>query len=306
MDEKQAESRVSYVASLPERVLRSVSALAGGLLRQIGETALPARLRRTKLYETLVAATLRFLIEQVGEVEGTYPGEEKLAGDFLLRRTAGNGLDLIGILTFSASPVWVLAALADLSGAGRQMIQEISDALKQEGLLDAETNFTTMDQLLDGLEKSSGRMAQAMSAPPIDVPGLRAEWQAIREQVSAIPTPNLPRAEAVGELWGDLAREAEAQHRSVFAMSSMMALSAVRRLPSRLVWLSRATGLAGRRTGQVFAGALLDHYRETLREIREEGFAEHWRKEFRPYLAAAASQFSPDHVSFTQKLFRRR
>ncbi|MEO7653742.1 MAG: hypothetical protein ABIZ80_25070 [Bryobacteraceae bacterium] len=300
------KSRAAYLASLPERVVRSAAALAGGLLRQIGETALPARLRRTKLYETLVAATLRFLIEQVGEVEGTYPGEEKLAGDFLLRRTAGNGIDLIGILTFSASPVWVLAALADLSGVGRKIIQEIAGALKQEGLLEPDANFTTMDQLLDGLEKSSGRIADAMSTPPIDVPGLRAEWQAIREQVSAIRTPNLPRPEALGELWEDLAREAKAQNRSVFALSSMLALSAVRRLPRRLWWLSRATGLAGRRTGQVFAGALLDHYRDTLREIRERGFAEHWRLEFRPYLAAAASQFSPGRESLTQKLLRRR
>ena len=51
-----------YLVSLPERVLRSASALSAGLVREIGEVVLPARLRRTKLYQTMVETTLRFLI----------------------------------------------------------------------------------------------------------------------------------------------------------------------------------------------------------------------------------------------------
>ena len=94
-----------YLVSVPERVVRSATALAGGLLREIGDVALPAFVRKTRLYNSLVESTLRFMIEQVGQVEGAYPSETKLAEDFLLRRTAGNGLELIGVLTFRASPV---------------------------------------------------------------------------------------------------------------------------------------------------------------------------------------------------------
>ena len=43
-------------------------ALAGGALREIGEVGLPMRVRRTRLYRSLVDSTLRFLIEQVGGV----------------------------------------------------------------------------------------------------------------------------------------------------------------------------------------------------------------------------------------------
>src|SRR5262245_24209413 len=113
-------SRIApFLLSLPERVLRSATALAAGIVREIGEVTVPVSVRRGRLYENLVAVTLRFLIEQVGGVQGVYPGEETLAENFLLRRTAGNGLELIGILAFRASPVWVLAALADASGGGR-------------------------------------------------------------------------------------------------------------------------------------------------------------------------------------------
>ena len=50
-----------------------------------------------------------------------------------MRRTAGSGIEFIGILAFRASPVWVLAALADVSGAGKFLIREISASLKEQG-----------------------------------------------------------------------------------------------------------------------------------------------------------------------------
>src|SRR5215217_2537911 len=93
----------AYVLSVPERVVRAISALAGGVLRETGEVVLPARLRRTKLYQSLVDSTLRFLIEQVGQVEGSYTKEEELPKDFLIRRTAGNVIEIAGIVAFRAS-----------------------------------------------------------------------------------------------------------------------------------------------------------------------------------------------------------
>src|SRR4051812_2291906 len=125
-----------YLLSLPERVLRSASALSAGLVREIGIVALPKRIRKTLLYRTMVEATLRFLIEEVGQVENAYPAEGKLADNFLVQRAVGDGIDLAGIVAFQASPVWVLAALADLTGAGRQLMGEITASLQDEGLLD--------------------------------------------------------------------------------------------------------------------------------------------------------------------------
>jgi len=299
------ETVTHYLLSLPERVVRSATALAGGLVRELGDVALPAAVRRTKLYKTLVEGTLRFLIEQVGQVEDAYPAEGRLAEDFALRRAAGNGIELVGILTFRASPVWVMAALADLSGAGRQLIQEIAESLKQDGLLDRETKFENVDQILDGLEKTAGRVAEAINSPPLDVAALRQEWEAICRQAAAIPPRNLPSVEMLRQSWDDLNKEAAAQNRSVFHLSSLLALSAIGHLPENLRWLSHCARLAARRTGQVFAGALLDHYAVTLKEIRSTGYLNYWTREFRPYLRAAAGQFSPRRVSLTERFLRR-
>ena len=91
-----------YILSLPERAIRSLGALSGGLLRELGNVALPAAVRRTTLYRTMVEVALRFLIEEVGQVEGVYPTEANLAENFILKRTASHGIELLGILAFHA------------------------------------------------------------------------------------------------------------------------------------------------------------------------------------------------------------
>ena len=82
-------------------------------------------------------------------------------------------------------------------------------------------------------------------------------------------------------------------------------MSAVAHLPANVVWLSRAGRSAARRTGKVLGEAILDHYTDTLENIRKTGFAEYWTREFRPYLRAAAAQFARQHESFTERLLRK-
>ena len=180
---------------------------------------------------------MRFLIEQVGEVEGAYGSDEKLADDFLARRTVGNAVEALGIVAFRASPVWVLAALADVCGLGRHLIPEIAASLKEQGLLDADTEFTSVDQLLDGLERTSARLAQTINTPPLDVPALREEWRAIREEARSLTPERLPTGESLIGLWTELKAESARQEKSIFETSSMLALSAVRAVPQGARWL---------------------------------------------------------------------
>ena len=292
----------NYLLSVPERLVRSATGISAGLLRELSDVAIPAAVRRTRLYQNLVENTLRFLIEQVAEVDGAYPESAKLADDFAVRRAAGNGIEMVGLIAFRASPVWVMAALADLSGAGRHLIREIAAELKSHQLLDARREFTTMDELLAGLETFSEHTANTINTPPLDTRALRREWNVLRANAAALPTPAVDSLEA---LWSDLRNEAQHQGRSVFALSSMMALSAMAALPEQLVWLSKSAPLAARRTGALLGESLLGHYRSTLDEIHRTGYLQYWVREFRPYLRAAAEQFSPRRRTLTQRLIDR-
>jgi hypothetical protein len=295
----------TYLLSLPERLLRSSLGLGAGVAREVGEVALPDAVRRTRLYQNLVDTTLRFFIEQVGGVEGAYPSDEPLPGDFLTRRTAGNVIEALGVVAFRASPVWVLAALADVCGIGRQLIPEIADALKAQGLLEKDRQFTSVDQMLDGLERTSARLADTINTPPLDVATLRKELQEIRAEGRALHRHSLPSPETVTAVWSQLRDEAARQNCSIFETSSMIAVSAIKALPDGARWLSASALVGATRTGQIVANGLLEHYRTTLDDIREVGYATFAARQLGPYVRAAVSQFSPERVTLTERFLER-
>jgi len=292
----------AYLLSVPERVVRAVVGLGAGMAREVGELALPESVRRSQLYQNLVDSTLRFLIEQVGGVEALSSDAGSIPDDFLARRTAGNVVEALGIVAFRASPVWVLAALADVCGTGRVLIPEISDALKAQGLLEKDAQFTSVDEMLDGLERTSTRLAATINTPPLDVAALRQDWIGIRDAARSLQPASLPSREAIAGVWNQLKAESARQNRSVFETSSMMALSAARSVPDGVRWLSASALVGATRTGQVFAAALLDHYRQTLNEIRATGYVAYAHQQLRPYLTAAVNQFSPKRRSLTERL----
>jgi hypothetical protein len=271
----------------------------------VGDIAIPKTIRRSQLYHNLVDATLQFLIEQVGQVKDVYPDREKLSEDFLVRRTAGNGIELIGILTFRASPVWVLAALADASGAGRFLVREITASLKADGLLNQGAEFNTVDEMLVGLETSASRLAATVNTPPLDVKSLREEWNALRGDLAKIPPRQLPGTQALRDLWKDIQQEAGRQNRTVFQVSSLMAISAMKTVPEKARWLSASARSAAAKTGTAVAAILLEDYRTSLKQIRETGYVRYAVNQYRPYLSAAVSQFSPQHQSLTERLISR-
>ena len=284
--------------------MRSTLGLGAGVAREVGEVALPAGLRRSQLYQNLVDTTLRYLVEKVGGVE-TMPADGEIPSDFVVRRAAGNAVEVLGVVAFRASPVWVLAALADLAGLGRHLIPEIAISLKARGLLEESTEFTTVDQILDGLERTSGRLASTINTPPLDVAALREEWKALKEDARGLKPDHLPSAATIRDLWSQLQAESERQGRSVFETSSLLAVSAARALPGGMLRLGASAGVGAARSGQVLGAALLDDYGKTLRELREVGYLAYARRQLGPYVRAAVGQFSPARRSLTERLLEK-
>jgi len=82
-------------------------------------------------------------------------------------------------------------------------------------------------------------------------------------------------------------------------------MSAARAVPDGLRWLSASAGVGAKRTGQIVATALLDHYRQTLSEMRNVGYAAFAARQLRPYLNAAAAQFAPERRTITEKVIEK-
>src|SRR5436309_7703255 len=163
----------AYALSLPERMSRMLVGSAAGLLKGFSEFILPDAVRKTKLYHVLLQKNLRYLIQEVGAVEGVYPKAAAPPQNYVARKFVGNFIELTGILTLHASPVWILALVSDISGGTRVFLDELAGQLKREGLLDPGSQVETVDQLLDALQLFAGHVADRLDTPPLSVDQLR-------------------------------------------------------------------------------------------------------------------------------------
>jgi hypothetical protein len=137
------------------------------------------------------------------------------------------------------------------------------------------------------------------------VKSLREEWEGIRREARGLQPASLPSPETIGALWERLKEESHRQNTTVFQTSSMMAIDAVRGVPDGLRWLSASARAGAVRTGQVFASALLEHYKVTLSDIQKVGYLTYAGGQLSPYVHAAARQFSAKHRTLTEQLLEK-
>jgi hypothetical protein len=272
----------SYLLSLPERAARTLAAVVGGAVYETARIALPEFVRRSKLYQATVARMLRLAVELVGGVEGVYGAEPIPATDLLARKTAGNAVELASILAVGWSPLWLLAAAADIAGGSKVYLRALEAELKRIGLLPAGSDVSTVEELLARVETTSGVLADAIDVPPLRPADLRSSWAALRHQVT-----DPLNAPGLAALAADLQRAAGREGRSVQELAGALGLGAAR---------------AGARLGTAY---ILDYYREALQAILREGFDAYLRRNTRPYLKRVAGHLDPATPTHTERLLVR-
>jgi hypothetical protein len=274
--------RLAFLLSLPERALRSVAALAGGTVHETAELLLPRLVRRSRLYEATAKNLLRVSIELVGGVvpptgaaaDELEPDAKKLA----VRKTAGNVMELGSIAAFGFSPLWLLAAAADVTHGTRVYLDTFVDELKHAGVLAEDAHLGSVDDLLGALEGTSGRTARLIDVPPLELAALRRSLTEIRDDVSSLPSP----AE-LASLYDGLRSTASSERRSVLDVSTGIGIAFFN---------------SARHVGRQH---VLDPYGEDLRPVRNEGFGAYAARVSRPYATAVARHFDPEQETLTER-----
>ena len=277
-----ARGNLGYALSLPERFVRAAAAGLGGLLYEATQVLLPGWLRRSRLYRAIVAGTLRIAIELVGGATGVLPADEVTAQELAVRKAAGTGIEMGGLMLIGWSPLWLFAATADLTGGARTYLQALVSELRRDGLLREDADISSVNELLDTLEDTSGLVAESLDVPPLNVDDLRAWWRELRQEAT-----DLPDAGRLAGLYASLQQVAQQEDRSLRTVSSLIAAGAVR---------------AGVQTGQVH---IFDYYEDALRTIAREGLAVYARRVTTPYLAVARRHFDPKTMTHTERLLQR-
>ena len=272
-----------YVASLPERLVRSAAATGGGILLETTNLILPPPVRQhSKLYQATVARMIRITVEFVGGVTGRYPAERMDAHELAVRKLGGNAVELASIVAVGFSPLWLLAAASDVTGGVRTYLDTFVRELKDTGALAESADVSSVDGLLVALESASGQAADTIDIPPLTIEHMRVSLDQFRRHAKAIPGPN-----DLAGLFKDLTEVAREQDRSLLFMSSLVAAGAIH---------------AGIQLGNTH---LVSFYSDSLAAIRKEGVPSYLGRISQPYFAAATHHLHPSSKAHTPRLVRR-
>lgn len=268
-----------YILTFPERVVRASGALIGGLLHESTSLLLPSGVRRSRLYQATVARLLRIVVELVGDVQGVFPADEIDAGQLLVRKTAGNVVEMASFLAVGWSPIWLLAAASDLIGGARVYLATLVTELKSAGALPSDADIDSFEELLTALEGTSGTLADSVDVVPLSLQDLRSSWERLRSHVS-----ELPSAERLAALFTTLQTVSANEQRSLLEMSSIVALGAVR---------------AGIAMGDVH---IFGYYRSAFDTIARHGLLRYLGRLSAPYFRRIGRHFAPGEVTMTERL----
>ena len=271
----------TFLVSIPERLVRSVAALLGGALHETFQLTLPRVVRESRLYEATAKNLLRVTIELVGGVESRLEIEgefEPDPGRLAVRKGAGNVVELGSIAAFGFSPLWILAAAADVTHGSRVYLDAFVRELVNAGALPAGSAPGSVDELLGALEGVSGTSARLVDIPPLELRALRQSLDEIRKDAASLPAPD--------ELAGvfDGLREASRQEGA-----SLLEVS---------VGIGLAFFNSARHVGRQH---VLDPYREDLAPVRDEGLGAYARRVSAPYADAVKRHFDADAQTLTER-----
>lgn len=272
---------LGFLASLPERTFRVSAATLGGATYHLAEVLLPGWLRDSKFYQATVGRTLRITVEMVGGVSGVMPPEEMPVNTLLVRKTVGNVIELAGVLAIGWSPLWLLAAVSDISGGTKVYLHTLADELQQRGLLTNGTPVISFEDLLGRLEQSSGILADTIDIPPLSLREIRATWESLRTDTRSIPS-----LEELDATYANLRETSARSAQSLLIVSSVVAASAVR--------VSMQLG----------ARHVLRHYQEALGAILREGLSAYLGRISAPYLSITRVHLDPNTPSYTERALR--
>ena len=291
-----------YTLSIPERYLRGLTALTGGMLKETTDIVVPDFVQDTTSYNIFVGNLLRFAVENIGGVEGLYDDEE-LEGEYATRKVIGNAIEGVGIATVHASPLWIFAFFADSVKGGQAYLDRLSDELVEKGYIESEKTSKSLKGLLEGLERTTTSFAQNIDTPPLSKEEIVGNINEIRESFNELWMSTGKAAGDITEDVGDVMQEfidtASEEGQSLLELGGVMTLQAISRAKKAVGMAVTAPQVAG----EMLSENILGYYRDTLSDIHEHGYAKVASDVIEPYGNAIVKQFSTKTETWTEKLF---
>jgi hypothetical protein len=284
----QVYQHLMFGLSLPERALRSTSALVGGALTESAALLVPQAFRNSKSYEVFVHQMLDFMVHDVGGVGNDDAENEtsKVEG-YVARKAVGSFVDLAG-----------MATLHLVAYGSQAYLHELSSELKAAGVIADDTTIDHAADLLDALSKTSNTTASAFDMPPVSLDGLRETIEQTTAAASELDATRLIPQSEMKLLWNEMHEIAVKEHVSLLDVSSTMSLYTL----GKVGQIGQGALSTVTVAGNMFDRHIFDHYRSGLNDIREKGLYVILAESSGPYISAVWENFSTEKTTVTEDL----
>ena len=297
---------LTYGLSLPERALRTTSAMVGGVLRESASLLVPQAFRDSKSYNMFVGQMLDFVANDIGGVktdaeskagEGESETEEGV-DSYVAKKTVSSFVELAGMAMLHVSPMTVLAITSDIAYGSNALLKELSVELKKQGVIPEESTIDSTADLLAVVGETSGDAANVFDLPPLSVEGLTDTVNKTKDQVAKLDPKNLLPQKEIQRLWDDMYSMAAKQDVSVFDVSSAMTMYTFNQVGN----VAKGALTTVRVTGDLLDRHVVDHYWQALSDIGQQGLYSFVGNVGRPYVEAVWHNFSMERETVTEDL----
>ncbi|NKB34551.1 MAG: hypothetical protein GKR91_15775 [Pseudomonadales bacterium] len=289
---------LSLSLSIPERSARALGALVGGSTLLLSKTLIPNAIKNTTSYKFTLGMFQTFLIRNVAGVN-TVSHEMELKDNFVHRKVLGTSLEAAGLLTMHLSPVWVFAIASDAAKGGQVFLQRLVHHLKENEVIEKESNPESLEQILQSIEEMGRQGATAIDTPPLskdEIIDLADELRASTSSLANNSANLIPRFESIWDQINLVAKKENLSMEQVLGMLSVHAAS----IAETGIGTAGAVGKTGY---NILDEVLLNDYKTTLTEITEEGAFSYMKNNMQPYLENAQSHFDFKQETWTQRWF---
>jgi len=298
-DSRSVFHHLLYGLSLPERALRGTTGLLGGAVHQSAALLVPQAFRDSKTYTILVNQMLDFMIHDIARVKANSEEPPPAAVDnFVARKTVGNFVEMAGMATLHVSPLTVLAILSDVAYGSQSMLKELSAELKRHGIIDEESTIDHAGDLLSAIGQTSGATASAFDTPPLSLEGMRDTIEQTRAAVTQIDVARVIPKSEVDRMWLEMQDLAQREGVDVLELSSAVTLHAL----DKVCHVGRGALSTVRVAGTLLDRHIIDHYENSIGEVRNKGFYRTLAESSEPYIDALWTNFSSQQSTITEDL----
>ena len=289
----------SLTLSIPERTARALSAVVGGGTLLLSQTLIPGAVKNSSSYHFTLGMFQSFLIQNVAGMASVQTRTE-LKDKFVHRKLVGSSLEAAGLLTMHFSPVWVFAIASDAAKGGQVFVQRLVHHLKENGVIDPESNPQSIEQVLQSIHEVSRQGATAIDTPPLSVQEIQDMANELRLSAAGLAENSntlLPKFE---NLWNQITLVAKKENLSVAQILGMLSVQAASISGAGL----GTAGAVGKTGYSLVDEVILTEYRQTLQGISEEGAGNYLSNHMQPFLQNARSHFDFKKETTTQRWLR--